>query len=494
MSYNLSVGTTALYVSGEFEYKLVAGDTLYYGDSPNVSASNKIGTLAVGDTIGRSNPSYIVSAGTSYVSQRARSTPSSASVINPVDGASPTYDLASRQFRMKYGAGTFNVKDYGALGDGATDDAGAIRAAIAAAVGSDTLRGGGSVYFPPGVYKINSKILVDNETVRFVGATSGNCRPYGDWNGTTIKAAAGITAFEFRNGSNGAGARSRLEHLHIIGSDTSAGSNYGVVLSANSSAVSNCVIESFGGGGIHVRSGTVADPFIVDSSYNANCWQVEWTRLYDNYGHGLFVEGVDSNAGNAVGVDCSYNAGWGIYDNSAFGNVYTGSHLDGNTSGAIRIGAQSDFNRFVGTYKEGDATKALQIDAGGFGRNLIDFRYLAGNPGETIVDNSGTGDNVIVTSGGFLKQNRLLLGHPTSADVTVQVDYTGMTFGSGAEISLSRTGTNLLNTNAKLTATGGLGVGNSASATAVGTLSKKMQVFDAAGNSIGYVPIYTTIT
>lgn len=39
-----------------------------------------------------------------------------------------------------------------------------------------------------------------------------------------------------------------------------------------------------------------------------------------------------------------------------------------------------------------------------------------------------------------------------------------------------------------------LGVGNSASATAVGTLSKKMEVFDASGASIGFVPIYTTIT
>jgi len=77
MAYSLSVGTTALYVSGEFEYKLVGGSALYYGDSPNVSASNKIGTLAVGDTLGRSNPSYLVSAGTSYVNQLFRATPSS---------------------------------------------------------------------------------------------------------------------------------------------------------------------------------------------------------------------------------------------------------------------------------------------------------------------------------------------------------------------------------------------------------------------------------
>lgn len=42
--------------------------------------------------------------------------------------------------------------------------------------------------------------------------------------------------------------------------------------------------------------------------------------------------------------------------------------------------------------------------------------------------------------------------------------------------------------------TGGLGVGNSATASTLGTLTKKMQVFDASGNSLGYIPIYSSIT
>lgn len=39
-----------------------------------------------------------------------------------------------------------------------------------------------------------------------------------------------------------------------------------------------------------------------------------------------------------------------------------------------------------------------------------------------------------------------------------------------------------------------IGVGNSATATTLGTLSRKMEVFNQAGTSIGFVPIYTTIT
>jgi hypothetical protein len=50
----------------------------------------------------------------------------------------------------------FNVKDYGAKGDGTTDDKASIQAAIDAAA----TNGGGVVYIPPGVYAISNQILV----------------------------------------------------------------------------------------------------------------------------------------------------------------------------------------------------------------------------------------------------------------------------------------------------------------------------------------------
>lgn len=71
-----------------------------------------------------------------------------------------------------------------------------------------------------------------------------------------------------------------------------------------------------------------------------------------------------------------------------------------------------------------------------------------------------------------------------------------ITFGNGttADTNLYRGGADLLKTDDKFVTAAGLGVGNSASATALGTLSKKMEVFDASGASLGFVPIYTTIT
>lgn len=55
-------------------------------------------------------------------------------------------------------ADRFNVKDYGAKGDGATDDTAAVQAALTAAAASG--RQGGTVIFPRGEYRITSTITV----------------------------------------------------------------------------------------------------------------------------------------------------------------------------------------------------------------------------------------------------------------------------------------------------------------------------------------------
>lgn len=59
--------------------------------------------------------------------------------------------LTKVTYSMIEGA-TFNVMDFGATGDGATNDRPACQAAINAAVAA----GGGAVYFPAGTYKLNS--------------------------------------------------------------------------------------------------------------------------------------------------------------------------------------------------------------------------------------------------------------------------------------------------------------------------------------------------
>lgn len=62
---------------------------------------------------------------------------------------------------------TVSVKDFGAVGNGVTDDTAAIQAAITA-VG---LAGGGLVFFPAGFYRVSSTLNVVHQSVRLVGAS-----------------------------------------------------------------------------------------------------------------------------------------------------------------------------------------------------------------------------------------------------------------------------------------------------------------------------------
>lgn len=68
-------------------------------------------------------------------------------------------------------ADVVNVKDFGAIGDGITDDASAIQAALNAA----DLQGGGVVYFPEGVYKQNSPVSIKNNTHIWAYGSTVNC-------------------------------------------------------------------------------------------------------------------------------------------------------------------------------------------------------------------------------------------------------------------------------------------------------------------------------
>jgi hypothetical protein len=90
----------------------------------------------------------------------------------------PTASAIERYVRDSIDAakvgGRLNVKDYGATGDGVTDDTAAIQSAITAA----TALNGAEIYFPPGDYKCASSLNLDSlRNITFVGAT-GNGAPY----------------------------------------------------------------------------------------------------------------------------------------------------------------------------------------------------------------------------------------------------------------------------------------------------------------------------
>jgi hypothetical protein len=63
----------------------------------------------------------------------------------------------------------------------------------------------------------------------------------------------------------------------------------------------------------------------------------------------------------------------------------------------------------------------------------------------------------------------------------------GIDFGAASDATVQRAAAGVVNV-------GKLAVTNSAAATTPGTVVKKIEVFDASGNSLGFVPVYSTIT
>jgi hypothetical protein len=73
----------------------------------------------------------------------------------------------------------------------------------------------------------------------------------------------------------------------------------------------------------------------------------------------------------------------------------------------------------------------------------------------------------------------------------------GYAFGSGAgptDTNLYRNGPNILRTDSNLQIGGTLGVAGAVAATTPGAVVKKLQIFDDTGASLGFLPVYSSIT
>lgn len=123
-----------------------------------------------------------------------------------------------------------NVIDYGARGDGATNDAAAIQAAITAAGALGVSGRGVDVWFPPGVYAVGSTIVLNANNVMLIGA---------GWQSTILYATFTTTdILQIGNGSSKAGCG--LKNMSVW---CNAARTTGASINVN--AMNDCVIENF---------------------------------------------------------------------------------------------------------------------------------------------------------------------------------------------------------------------------------------------------------
>lgn len=225
----------------------------------------------------------------------------------------------------------FNVKAYGAKGDGTTNDYAAVMAAINAADAA----GGGTVFFPAGTYKINT-------TLKKI--TTNNISLVGVPNATVIDATSCVDSY----------------FINIGGQDIGDGSNHPTVYKALGADVARGVVTITTTEELACAAG---DVLLLTTYPNTGVAAALWSTTRDYYYKGEMVE-VLSRTTTTITLKTP------LYDNyaAAYTRVYinpspkiTVANLDirrnTNVSGCVAIGSARDILienvRVQGSRREG---------------------------------------------------------------------------------------------------------------------------------------------
>ncbi len=317
-------------------------------------------------------------------------------------GATVPSRLAGPQGLIGYTAATtFSVKDYGALGDGATDDTRAIQKAIDAAQAGD-----GTVFFPAGKYIISSTLSITGAvTVQGVGYRSAGSEfvttfaP--NWlDLTTLNAGSAViqtnpaaSIFYVAGGQavqilslelffyNAGGKPLNTAQVH-------SGASAIVLSGGNDNSLLRDLFIYGGDNGIAVA--------------HSSGWVVDNVLFYDCLTYGLYVDGTAADSGGWQITNSTFESG-SIYNYSHFYSVGGGGgRIIGNKLNAAGCGSQ------CGTVGIGVAIGPQHSSLGDFPVDPIQIigNSMEGEPTAAIAF-LGTSPNDAVTSGGAIVGNQI---------------------------------------------------------------------------------------
>jgi polygalacturonase len=287
-----------------------------------------------------------------------------------------------------------SVKDFGATGDGATDDTTAIQAAVAI---------GGSIYFPTGTYKITGQItltsdleiygdgassliqMADDGFIAFSTGTSGTAKSNiivrdlqingGGQNGNINDGYAGNYGVYITAATNVKLDNLTITKMGVVNAaapQTDLGySGYGIIAEArhgglNNIRISNCTVSDIAGGGNDLGDGIYVAGYAAGAGTSyvdvvvSNCWvsnvgrhcytvaggsgetTPSGVKFIGCYGEASALCGLDIEEGNNVLVDgCTFKScgNYQTYYNPAvvFGATY-------RLLAGVANGASSSYN------------------------------------------------------------------------------------------------------------------------------------------------------
>lgn len=245
-----------------------------------------------------------------------------------------------------------SVKDFGAVGDGVTDDTAAIQAAFAT--------GKKVIYMPAGVYKITSTITVPAYySLIGDGHTSENA--VNDRAATVIlKSFNGVGLIVLGN--------TLVTALQVEGAPGNTGD--GIQVKGGRSVLREVTVNKQGGNGIRIGADN-------DNTINVNLWRLDSIISIYNGGHGLYIhhsnsntsgsypQGLpDVNAGTATHLDLRRNSGDGLRQRNAIDNKFYGVVSQNNTGYGVRYEADARGHNIYGLYTESNVAGELLYEAG----------------------------------------------------------------------------------------------------------------------------------
>lgn len=275
--------------------------------------------------------------------------------------------------------GIFNVKDFGASGDGVADDSVAFERALNAIddhagsfpeyFGGYASKRGAILFVPPGHYRLTKTLVLERSIMLQGGGKAISCNLHFDLpkddspfsgiivkgQASTIRDLAVITSHNY-----GRGLGSSVSDDDTFDGEKQDQLSCGIIVRNALVTIENCYVSGFDHDGIHINS---ADGGIYNAWKVLNCW------LGGNGRHGLFLAGNDANAGMASGTTAMANLRYGYYDNT-LGNIFVGCHAEGNGTkhgdgiislgGAFYIGSTSN-SVLVGAFPDAGEKVAIKF-------------------------------------------------------------------------------------------------------------------------------------
>ncbi len=227
------------------------------------------------------------------------------------------------------GSLVINVKDYGATGDGTTDDSANIQAAIAASPV------GAIVYFPPGTYVIGT--LISLKAYRHYVGSNRWQTIIKQKNGANLVGLFVSEDWNTYSATPTAGQPIDIEEFWFDGNSTNnTASTHGLLLMNWGSRIEHCIAGNLGGDGVRL---TTQNRVGVNISNNCIADQIADFHTYPPLGgSGIRIYDPSNNKltdGTITGCLDLYGGDYGIFADASAGWLISGNHTYGQNKNGI---------------------------------------------------------------------------------------------------------------------------------------------------------------